>query len=66
MERIVLLAPSLHVDSHVILSVLPAKNEVTNKEVETKADLEDLERQTIIKVLRECGGVKLKAAKNWE
>lgn len=63
MERIVLLAPSLHVDSHVILSVLPAKNEVTNKEVETKADLEDLERQTIIKVLRECGGVKLKAAK---
>ncbi|ATB69726.1 signal-transduction regulatory protein [Sulfurospirillum diekertiae] len=63
MERIVLLAPSLHVNAQVILSVLPAKTKISTKEVETKADLEELERQAIIRVLRESGGIKLKAAK---
>ena len=63
MERIVLLAPSLHVNAHVLTSVLPAKRDVDVKVFETKADLEALERQTIIKVLKECGGIKIHAAK---
>ncbi len=63
MERIVLLAPSLHVNAQVIASVLPANTTFAPKEVETRADLEALERRTIIKVLKECGGVKIKAAK---
>lgn len=63
MERIVLLAPSLHVNAQVIFSVLPAKTKIPTKEVETKADLEDLERQAIIRVLRESRGIKIKAAK---
>jgi len=63
MERIVLLAPSLHVNDKVILSVLPATTVRMSKEVSTKADLEELERQTIIKMLKECDGIKIKAAK---
>ncbi|AHJ12908.1 sigma-54-dependent Fis family transcriptional regulator [Sulfurospirillum multivorans] len=63
MERIVLLAPSLHVNAHVLSSVLPAKTQVDIKVFETKADLEELERQTIIKVLKECSGIKIHAAK---
>ncbi|MDD3466875.1 MAG: sigma 54-interacting transcriptional regulator [Campylobacterales bacterium] len=62
-ERIVLLSVAKDVDHDVIMSVLPAKTEGLSKEVETQADLEDLERKTIIKVLKDCNGVKLRAAR---
>ncbi|MFV0480690.1 MAG: sigma 54-interacting transcriptional regulator [Campylobacteraceae bacterium] len=64
MERIVLLSSSINIDTKVLLSVLPAKTEViSGSEVETKIDLETLERQMIIKTLKECDGIKSKAAK---
>jgi len=63
MERVVLLSATKDVDSDVIFSVLPAKTEELPREVETQSDLEDLERKTIVKVLRECRGIKLRAAK---
>ena len=63
MERIVLLASDDTIDCDVLLSVLPAKTEMKAQEVETRHDIEDLEKETIIRALRECKGVKLRAAK---
>ncbi len=64
MERAVLLSPSKDITSEVVLSVLPAKTDTLKKgAIETKNDLDDLERDTIVKALIECGGVKMQAAK---
>ena len=63
MERIVLLTSDDTIDCDVLRSVLPAKVEMKPREVETRHDIEDLEKETIIKALRECKGVKLQAAK---
>lgn len=71
MERIVLLSENGRVDQGVLHSLLPTRSKESGVRavksmptgLTTKEELEEIEKQAIIKALQECNFVKIKAAK---
>ncbi len=72
-ERIVLFANSEHIDIDEIELTLPYMFKVTEsketsgrnnkRDILTKKDLDEIEKEAIEKALKECGGIRIKAAK---